>query len=393
MKFILFFTLAFAFKASAYPEFIGYGYVSCLTCHFNGNGGGPLNDYGRGLWSAEIASRALFPNSMNDEKLADQSGFLGPVKLPYWIRPDIDYRGIEVWTNPGSKSSGSSKYYQMQTDFGLALQSQDGKIAAVATVGRLLNSEQFGVLKQAASVDHMFARDYYVRGEVVKTWWLYAGLMEKVFGIRNDDHTSFQRTYQGFNVQTGTTDGISESEGIILQKIEENWEISANAFFGNPYEDADHKQSGFSMMGEYGIGENRRIGVSVFTGKSHLETKDMAALHYRHALTKGSTLMFEYGLIKNQILTSTSVITQTGSYNMLEALVLLTRGYNLVTTVERYNQEFKSSSPDFWKWGFGFLVFPIPRLELRVQAINTRNISQTGSPDSWTLDGQVHVSL
>ena len=63
----------------AYPEFIGYGYSSCITCHYNGNCGGPLNDYGRALWSPEISSRLLYPKSMSDEDMANQSGFLGPL--------------------------------------------------------------------------------------------------------------------------------------------------------------------------------------------------------------------------------------------------------------------------------------------------------------------------
>ena len=63
------FTLFLSATASAYPDFIGYGYASCLTCHFNGQGSGPLNDYGRALWSAEIASRALYPKSMSDEEI------------------------------------------------------------------------------------------------------------------------------------------------------------------------------------------------------------------------------------------------------------------------------------------------------------------------------------
>lgn len=75
------FSFLFSISARAYPDFIGYGYSSCLTCHFNGLGGGPLSDYGRSLWSAEIASRALYPKSMTDEDIGNQSGFLGSVPL------------------------------------------------------------------------------------------------------------------------------------------------------------------------------------------------------------------------------------------------------------------------------------------------------------------------
>ncbi len=78
--------LAFFFVgnfAYAYPEFIGYGYKSCLTCHWNGHGSGPLNDYGRGVWASEIASRSLYPKTWKLEDLSATSGFFGPKELPY----------------------------------------------------------------------------------------------------------------------------------------------------------------------------------------------------------------------------------------------------------------------------------------------------------------------
>ncbi len=382
--------LFFSWTAQAYPEFIAHGYASCLTCHYNGSGSGPLTDYGRALWSAEIASSALYPKSMTDEQIAGQSGFLGTVELPYWLRPHVKYRGIEVRTNPGSASTDKTNYYQMQTDFGVALQDKTAKYVAVLTFGRMVPPAEFGLGKQG--FDHLMGREYYARVELAKTWWVYGGLIEKVFGLRNIDHTSYQRTYQSFNVQNDTQDGISESDGIIVQKIEKAWEVSVNAFFGNPYDSPNYKQSGGSMMGEYEVGENKRLGASLFSAQSKVLNKQMVAAHYRQALGKGSAVMFEYGLIQNAAAAPSADPTM-GSYNLLEALVLLTRGYSLKTTVERYNQEFKPTSPDQWKWSLGFLMFPLPRFELRLETLNLRSINQTANDDSWALQGQIHVSL
>src|SRR6185312_17179249 len=89
-------------RAQAYPEFIAYGYSSCLTCHFNGNGGGPLNDYGRALWSAEIAGRAF--TSKTEDQLGQSSGFFGSTELPYWIRPGLKMRDLEMESSPGSST-------------------------------------------------------------------------------------------------------------------------------------------------------------------------------------------------------------------------------------------------------------------------------------------------
>ncbi len=87
----------------SYPDFIGYGYRSCVTCHYNGSGGGALNDYGRAVWASEITSKAIFHRRKTDEQMAESSGFLGKWQLPWWIRPGIKYRGMNLIRDPGSK--------------------------------------------------------------------------------------------------------------------------------------------------------------------------------------------------------------------------------------------------------------------------------------------------
>jgi hypothetical protein len=371
----------------AYPEFIGYGYSSCISCHYNGNGSGPLTDYGRALWSTEIASRALFPSSVSGDDLGSMSGFLGSYELPPWLRPHAKYRGLELITNPGGVSQGP-KYYQMQADLGLTLKDKLDKYVAVMTWGKVVDPAAYGA--GTSLTDRILAREYYLRVALAETWWVYAGLLEKVFGIRNIDHTSFQRSPQGFGVRPNNRDGMAQSHGVVVQKIEENWEVAANYFIGNPYDDPQFKQHGVSITGEYEIAENKRLGASLLSSKNDLLSKDLVALHYRQSLSHGSALLFEWGLIQDLTPDATTV----GSYNLLQALIAISRGYNFKTTVERYNSEFNSSHPEQWKWSAGILAFPLPRLELRAEFINQRAFSNQGATDdSWALQGQVHVSL
>src|SRR6185312_6048481 len=259
-------------RAQAYPEFIAYGYSSCLTCHFNGEGGGPLNDYGRALWSAEIASRLLYPKSMSDEDIGNQSGFLGSKELPYWIRPHIKYRGMDMVQNVRTHQQ-SSKYYQMQTDVGATFQDPVGKYLATITFGNVPSPNEYALGQ--GGIQHMLPREYYVRVEPIKTWWVYAGLLDKVYGLRNVDHSSLQRTHQGFNVHSDSLDGIDSSQSIIIHKVTEKWEVAADAFFGNPQDSADYRQTGYSSMGEVEVGENKRLGASVMSAKSTKLKKDM----------------------------------------------------------------------------------------------------------------------
>src|SRR5436190_7928711 len=119
----------------AYPDFISYGYTACITCHYNGQGNGPLNDYGRALFTTEIASRAIFSNKLSEEEIAAKSGFLGSTELPWWIRPGVKYRGLYFINNPGS-TSAVKKYVTMQADASVAIQfDQQAKYVFLASAG------------------------------------------------------------------------------------------------------------------------------------------------------------------------------------------------------------------------------------------------------------------
>ena len=381
---ILFVSLFIQSMAWAYPEFIGYGYSSCLTCHVNGHGSGPLNDYGRALWSAEIASRVFYPKSMTDEDIAAQSGFIGnPDNLPYWFRPHFKYREMSLTTGYGGPDSNQMNL-KMQNDIGLTVSDPVGKYVATITMGQVQTNRK-------PRTENYIAREYYVRVEPVETWWIYAGLMDKVFGIRNVDHSSYQRTFQGFNPKLNAANGTAASHGVTVHKIEEKWELAGNAFFGNPHEDKESQQKGFSTMGEYEVGEMKRLGASAMTAKNDALQKEVVAVHYRQGFGHGHAFLFEYGVIQDKPDTGSST---TGSYNFLQTNINLVRGYNLRTTIERYNQEFKAASPDNWRWGLGILAFPLPRLELRADVINGRSFYEGPvADDNWTLQGQIHVSL
>ena len=379
----------FSSPGHAYPEFIGYGYGSCLTCHYNGQGGGPLNDYGRALWSAEISSRAFF--SASDEKLAERSGFLGSVTLPFWLRPHVNYRGMQLKINPGGTGSAPEKYYHMQMDAGATLSDEAGKYVASFTFGHVVKPEDYFTGRESA-FDRILPREYFLRWQASETWWVYLGLLEKVYGLRNINHASLQRRYQGFNPYNNTTNGISHSHGIVVQRVTEKWELALNYFIGNPYDENRFRQSGFSAQGEYEVGERKRIGASIASQVSDVLNKQLYALHYRQGFAQGSSFMIEWGMIQDKIVSSRK--TNNGSYGLLEAMVRLARGYNLITTVEHYNKTFEPSEPDNWRWGVGMLMFPLPRFEFRVNAQMDRYLSTENSQsDSWQLMGQVHVSL
>lgn len=378
--------------AQAYPEFIAYGYTSCLTCHNNGMGHGSLNDYGRALFSSEIASRAVFPNKWSNDDVAKTSGFLGSTEIPWWVRPYVKYRSLNNQTKPGSPAS-ETKFYQMQSDIGATFMfDQDANYLLDLTYGQVTPNEaaRRGQISAADAASRgssgvYLLRQYFLRAQPVESWWIYIGLMDKVFGIRNVDHTSYQRSTLGLTQ-------YAQSDGIIVQKVGEKYEATFNAFNGNSkVVDQTQEQKGYSLMSEYEPVEKMRIGGSLLTSSSTVNKLTALGLHYRQGLKKGNSLMAEAGVVQTE---ATAAPKLNGQYMMVQTMFLMTRGYHLESFIEKSNRDTLTIQPDRWRYGVGVLAFPAPRLELRFGFIDYRAVSQSSTnQDDWVIQGQLHVSL
>lgn len=377
--FYLIFSLLLSGQAQAYPDFIGYSYSSCITCHYNGQGGGALNDYGRALYATEITARHVYSNETEEEDIAAQSGFFGSTQLPWWIRPGIKYRGLWLKTNPGSEAT-VERYINMQNDINLALFfDKKQTLALVAT------ESYAGLEPYYGKTNTWFAKEYYLRWKQSNYFWLYLGQLDKVFGIRNIDHTSVNR-------RAITLGQFDQSQGVVAHFTYPDWDIAVNAFFGNAAQEDREKQKGFSLAGEFQIYEKFKIGGSYLSSQSDLTKWNLLALTTRMGLSKGSAIMAEFGLKeKTDVLANTDA--QLGSYALVETLVNVHRGYNFLSVLEHSKSDIKKSSSENMRWSLGALLFPLPRLELRMMATNSKtNAETTGTEDAWALQGQVHVS-
>lgn len=364
----------------AYPEFIGYGYGSCITCHYNGLGNGALNDYGRGVWASEIAAN-IFSKTTKLEDLSARSGFLGSKELPYWIRPHIKYRGINVLPNPGGAGS-KTKYYHMQIDAGAAIAiDQDQKYLIMLNYGYVPSPDP----NMKNNLNRFLGRDLYLRVQATETIWLYLGKLEKAYGLRNVDHTSYNRVPQELFQNT-------QSHGAIIHYLGETSEFAINQFVGNM--DSVNKtseQKGTSFTSDIEVMEKGRIGLSALKSESELKNATtLVGAHWKQGLSTGTALLFEYGIIQKKDTTSAT----NGSYSYLQSMIRLAKGNHFITNIERYNRDISATTPDRWKVGLGFLFFPFQRMEFRFHATHQRDVSsESVTDDSWALQGQVHLAL
>jgi hypothetical protein len=241
-----------------------------------------------------------------------------------------------------------------------------------------------GQANSSTKPQNLASREHYLRYQINDEMFLFAGLMDKVYGIRTVDHTAFSRSKTG-NAQNDQT------HGVVFQYNTAPYEITGHAFIGNLAQDSDLRQKGFSAMVEKDLSQYHRIGSSALISQNTYVSWTRLAAHSKLGFGKGNSFLTEVGLIQNKPTTGSA---ETGGYALAQSLASLSRGYNFLSQIEYYNQTMSTKSADQYKWSLGFLVFPAPKFEIRASMVNGRTIDDGGTTDDqWSLQWQVHASL
>ena len=132
---ILFASIFTSLEAFSYANFIGYGYSSCLNCHYNPYGNGPLTDYGRGVGATAITDNAFYPDSWDDQYISEHSGFLHSKPSQKYFRPSINYRGLQLISGYDSENE-NEEYINMLLSGSVVFRAGDKQeFIAVAEIG------------------------------------------------------------------------------------------------------------------------------------------------------------------------------------------------------------------------------------------------------------------
>lgn len=361
----------------AYPSFIAYGYTSCLSCHFNPYGNGPLNDYGRALSATTISGRPPFVGkSVSDEKLGEVSGFLGNADLGEHIRPAFGYRRLLLVSDLDKQRQFNS--YQMQADASLVLKFSEDKYYASGSFGYAPTPPG----KPNAS--HLISREHYFGARIGENWGLYAGFADTVFGIRIPDHPAYSRS------RTGLAQN-DQVHGIFTHYTGEKLEGGVHLFAGNLYDDEDVRQRGVSGTVEYEVWRNGRLGTSLLYSSNDFRSRFLSSVHLRTRMTEGQSLLTELGLIRER---STLPSASTGTYLFLQSLHRLVRGLHLLGNLEFYTAQAFEPHARYLRFGPSLQWFVFQRLELRADLLNTKKFdSQKGDTNILNFAGQVHLSF
>ncbi len=370
--------------AFSYPNFIGKGYHTCLTCHYNPFGNGPLNDYGRGVSATGLAGNQVISKSVSDESLSKRSGFFFYIPKQKWFRPSLDYRGATLRRGLQSDNLQES-WINMQIDANLTSEFGPNNMFVLSYTHSVVPSNSVTGTQNFSSAkpgeDLTFSREHYLGVRLSKSTGIYLGKMDKVFGIRVPDHTAYSRAKTGIN-QYGAT------HGVVLHYGKESFDWGVQSYVGDLEKEKNVRLSGASTKFEYSISEETRVGVSALSEKSDSLERLAYSFLTKMRVGKSSSLMFELGRV---VETPESSDPTTQQYIFLQNHFYLTKGLYFLTTYEQSIPNTAAEAENH-RIAPGLQYFPMQRVELRADLINSKSYTPTNvSKDSWEFLGQIHL--
>lgn len=377
------FSLFLTKNAYAYPNFIGHGYNSCITCHYNPFGNGPINDYGRAVSATAISSRGFYNDSKPEDLIGKESGFFFKEATSKHFRPSASYRGLLLKRNFGEESE-KTEYIHMQADVNLVTKfGQNDKFITSVSFGYAPVPRSLQNTPGADSVKEYRTREHYIGYRPSPEWGFYAGLMDKTYGIRVVEHTSYARTTPQVTMD-------DQAHGVTMHFNKPQFEAGVNVFVGNLTQDESLRMKGAAGTFEYTLFEKNRLGLSALNQSNDYLKLTAYAAHIRSGLDNGSSIIFEVGKVDKE--TKMIVSEKTEYYANFQNHIKATRGTYILNSVEYYKNAIDKSYRV--RFGPSIQYFPISKVELRVDLYNTRNFSQVVSvKDRWDLMAQIHLWL
>ncbi len=371
-------TLNSSLNTEAYPNFISYGYATCQTCHYNPFGNGPLTDYGRAVGASAISDRLLAKNTTTEEELAFASGFFFEEPKNSWLRPGISFRDLVLVQNAGKKTQ-KNRFIIMDFSASLALKfGKDDRYLFVGQTGYAPTPAAY----QGHAMNNYRTREHYVGYRPNEHWGIYAGLMDKVYGLRIPEHIAYSRmlTQNNQNDQT---------HGLLLHYINEYLEVGLQPFVGNYAQDDELRQKGGAVKFEAGTSDRWRLGASILKSESDFTSVQEGAAHGRFGFSKGNSLMIELGTgARKNLMTNKQSDFQ---YAFTQSHLLIKRGLSSILTLEAMAP--KDRSTKRYRVGPGVQYFPFNRVEVRCDIYNEFINALGKTTSTITATSQLHLWL
>jgi hypothetical protein len=379
-------TTSISMTASAYPDFIGFGYRNCIVCHENSTGGGALTDYGRGVYASEISANPL-SKWLNAEETSGISNFLFATELPWWVRIGYKFRQLTVQSSPGSANT-RNLYYNMQNDLNLNFFADEKhNIGLISTIGYLENAVAIAPNKAVAGNERVFLKEYFVKYRINKEWLVQLGMQDKAFGIKTANHTAVNRAQIG----VGNND---QTHGLLVQNIKNEYDLFLMAWAGNLHLPKPGQSAGGSIMYEGKYAKSNTYGAAILSEKKETVKLTNFEVHNKMGFGEGNMLLMELGHSEKELTVSGITSNTRSDYLFTQGNISLTQGYFIMSDLEFSKVTAGTTSLETLKWELGFLTFPIQRVELRGAVVNKKTYNAPeAAEDQWSIYTQLHLSL
>ena len=365
-------------NAQAYPNAIAMDYPSCINCHYHPAGDGILTDYGRTIGVNSYSAKPFWAPNTKEEDIQKFGDFLFPGfnSIQKYIRPQLNYRGLEYWTNFNAPKPIAPQYINMEADASVVVRANDDNTLFVAAA--------LGRVPMGNGQNSWISRYHYLAYRPTDAIGFYVGLMDITYGIKIPDHIAFSRE------ETGLAEN-DQAHSFLFHYLKENYEIFAQGFLGNLSQEADLRQKGGSLMAEAGATQEVRYGASFLYSTNDYRKRILSGLHARIKISDGSAILAEGGMIRYIPFADPM---STGFYGLLQPSFKIVRGFYALMTAEVYSQDWIDGTPRLVRFTPGFQWFLIPKVELRTEMSITRTLGQAlGESDPLNLMVQVSAWL
>lgn len=372
-------------RASAYPWMIRHGYPSCVPCHADPSGSGPLTEYGRVIGDTKLT----MPLGHGEENTSKGSIF-GLVPTPDWLQLGGDVRGA-VLARKLTGSPEERRAILMRADLSATITS---KHFLASASGGYAHEGALGAAVTRNEENNFVSREHwlgYTTGEEA-TLLLRVGRMNLPFGIRTIEHNLWVRNLTRTNINDQQQFGVAVawSAGAFrgeLMGILGNYQLRPD----------DYRERGYSTYLEAALAAEFALGVSSLITHRDLDpsalTETWRQAHgvYARYLTPWNPLVLltEW----NYALTSPKDQYHTkGFVGYLQADLEAAQGVHFMVTGETNNVGVQGPPPSWGLW-LTYDWFLLPHSDLRIDGIYQSLGSDYGRVPSYTLLVQGHVYL
>lgn len=330
---LLLMSLFTAGSALGFPEMVRHGYLSCVACHYNPNGGAILRPFGR----------AIAQDPLSHWGADGESDFLyGALPTPEWLKLGGDLRQIQVYRNNSQARDG--KFFMMQADFEAAIEYEQWTL--VGSMG-----------PDANPVGGAVSRRHYLllRSPAESRLYFQAGKYLQPYGINTPDHVISIKRGLGW-------DQTSETYNVSAIWMDQGFDAFLTANLGRPDDETLDRESGFAFRPRVYIDSMATLGVSYAFGKNSKAKRHVFGPYTTIGISNRCFILAELDFQNRH--PSNNADSEWGLVSYLKFDYEPLQGVHVFATQEFSQLNFKDDRTMTLGYGLGAQFFPRPHWEL-----------------------------